>query len=92
MFANGLIILMGFAFIMVKMPRRTALWLLGRPITLDIAASVLAYMLHWGTFSGVMAAAVAGMLCSVATAGARWCFGYIDNTGFHPGKFTVRIK
>lgn len=86
MFTAGVIILMGFVFIGIKLPRRTALWLLGRPLMLDISVSVLAYALHWGTFTGVMAAAIAGLMCSVFTAVCRWAFGYIRGNVYYPGK------
>lgn len=91
MFASGVIIIMGFVFIFLKLPRRTALRLLGRPLLLDLSVAVLAYVLHWGTFTGVMAAALAGMLCSLITSAARWAFGYIEGRKFYPGKFVVRI-
>ena len=91
MIASGVIIIMGFVFLFIKLPRRTALRWLGRPLILDIAVAVIAYALHWGTFTGVMAAAFAGMACSVLTSGARWAFGYIRGNKFYPGKFVVRI-
>ncbi len=94
MLTAGVIILLGFVFIMVKLPRNTALRLLGYPLTIDIVVSVLAYILHWGTFTGVMAAAVAGMLCSLTTSAARWAFGYIDpkTRAYYRGHFYVRSK
>jgi len=91
MLSSGLIIVMGFVLIALKLPRKMTLRLLGRPLLLDVTVAVLAYTLHWGTFTGVMAAAFAGMMCSLITAGARWAFGYIEGKKFYPGKFTVRI-
>jgi hypothetical protein len=91
MLSSGVIIVMGFVLIALKLPRVTALKLLGRPLLLDIAVATLAYVLHWGTFTGVMAAAFAGMLCSLITSGARWAFGYIEDRKYYPGKFVVRI-
>ena len=58
---SGIIIFLGLVLLFVKLPRRLALRLLGYPLALDVTASVLAYLLHWGTFTGVMAAAVAGL-------------------------------
>jgi mannose/fructose/N-acetylgalactosamine-specific phosphotransferase system component IIC len=86
-FSSGLIIVAGFALLLIKLPLRHSLRLLGWGFTLDLLISVLAYALHWGTFSGVMAAAVAGLLCSLLTTSLRWLIGYIDKTGYHPGRW-----
>jgi hypothetical protein len=53
--------------------------------------SVFTLIVHWGTFSGVMAAAVAGLMCSGFTAVGRYVFGWIDRTGrFHAGVISIR--
>lgn len=75
---SGVIIFLGMLLIGFKLKRRTALSLLGRPLALDLGVSILAFMMHYGTFSGVMAAAVAGLMCSGFTSVARKCFGYIS--------------
>lgn len=82
---SGVIIFIGLMFMAIKLPRRTALWLLGRPLTVDLCASGIAYVLHWGTFSGVMAAAVAGLMCSGFTIACRYLFGYIEKGKYHVG-------
>lgn len=73
---SGVIIFVGLLFLFVKLPRRLILHLLGWPLALDAFVSAAAYLLHWGTFSGVMAAAVAGLMCSGFTAVGRWALGY----------------
>ena len=73
---SGVIIFAGLLLLFIKLPRLLALRLLGQPLALDLVVSVVAYILHWGTFSGVMAAAVAGLMCSGFTAVARWAMGY----------------
>ena len=82
---SGVIILMGFLALFLKLRRRTLLVLLGKPLAVDLAGSILAYALHWGTFSGVMAAAVAGLMLSTLTAVSRWCVGYIQRGTYYPG-------
>ena len=67
--------------------RIIALRLLGRPLALDLVVSIVAYLLHWGTFSGVMAAAVAGLMCSGFTAVARRLIGYSRGGKTIPGAF-----
>lgn len=75
---SGVIIFLGLLLIGIKIPIKTSLALLGRPLALDVTVSVLAFLMHMGTFSGVMAAAVAGLMCSGFTSAARWAIGYCD--------------
>ena len=90
---SGIIIFAGLLLLFIKLPRRTGLKLLAYPLTLDLIASVLAYIIHWGTFSGVMAAAVAGLMTSGFTAGARWLFGWIDRRGlYHRGVIAIQLR
>lgn len=87
----GFIIFVGMAFIFIKLPRRRALWLLGHHMWLDVSVTVLAFLMHFGTFSGVMSAAVAGLMCSIFTTSARWLFGYIKAGHYQPGIFHVEV-
>ena len=88
---SGFIIFAGLLLLFIKLPRRMALRLLGYPLAVDLVASILAYIIHWGTFSGVMAAAVAGLMTSGFTFAGRWLFGWIDRAGrFHPGVILIR--
>jgi len=86
---SGVLVFIGLVFLFIKVPRITALKLLGFLLTLDIAVSVLTLCVHWGTFSGVMAATVAGLMCSGFTSVARWMFGHIHRKKFHPGKLNT---
>ena len=83
---SGVIIFFGMLLLGIKLPRKTSLKLLGRPLALDLGISVLAYVMHYGTFSGIMAAAVAGLMCSGFTSVARYAFGYIENKQYHKGR------
>ena len=83
---SGVIIFFGMLLLGVKLPRKVSLKLLGRPLALDLGISVLAYVLHYGTFSGIMAAAVAGLMCSGFTSCARYAFGYIEKGSYAPGR------
>ena len=83
---SGVIIFFGMLLLGIKLPRKVSLKLLGRPLALDLGISVLAYVLHYGTFSGIMAAAVAGLMCSGFTSLARYAFGYIENKRYIPGR------
>lgn len=83
---SGIIIFMGLLLLGIKLPVRTSLTLLGKPLLLDLGVSILAFLMHYGTFSGVMAAAVAGLMCSGFTMVARRAFGYIEGKKYFPGK------
>lgn len=89
---SGIIIFLGLMFLFIKLPLVWSLKLLGRPLALDITVSVLAYALHWGTFTGVMAAAVAGLMCSGFTALARFIIGSIQGKTYTPGLLDLRDR
>lgn len=86
---SGAIIFVGLLLLAIKLPRRVTMRALGRPFALDISVSIIAFLMHYGTFSGVMAAAVAGLMCSGFTAVARYLFGYIKSGVYYPGKFKL---
>lgn len=83
---SGAIIFLGMLLLGLKLSAKTSLTLLGRPLALDFGVSALAFVMHYGTFSGVMAAAVAGLMCSGFTSVARYAFGYIKAGKYFPGK------
>ncbi len=84
--SSGFIIMGGFLLLMMKLPLRWTLVLLGHALALDLTVTVLAYALHWGTFTGVMAAAFAGLLCSMVTSILRWSIGFVRSGRYQPGK------
>lgn len=84
---SGVIIFLGLVLLGAKLKPTTSLRLLGYPFALDLGVSLLAFLMHYGTFSGVMAAAVAGLMCSGFTTVARKIVGYIRNGVYYPGKF-----
>jgi NhaP-type Na+/H+ or K+/H+ antiporter len=83
---SGVIIFLGLLMLGIKLPLKTSLRLLGHPLTLDLVVSVVAYALHMGSYSGVMAAAVAGLMCSGFTSTMRYAIGYIEGNKYFPGK------
>lgn len=91
MFTTGLMIFLGVTLVLVKLPRRKMLKVLKHDVALDVAVSVLVLAIHWGTFSGVMAATIAGLLMSVATTTAKRLVGYIDGDMYYPGTFCLKL-
>jgi len=85
MLETGLAVFLGLAFIFIKLRRRTMLRLLNHDMWLDVAVTMIVLLIHWGTFSGVMAATVAGLLTSVGTTAAKRAFGYIQGDLYFPG-------
>lgn len=87
----GFVVWFGVMLILWKLPRRTMLWWLGHDVWLDVLVSVLTLIVHWGTFSGVMAATVAGLMTSISTSVAKRWFGYIVRGVYHPGLVTLQL-
>ena len=91
MLATGFLIFTGVALILAKLPRRMMLRVLKHDLLLDIAVSLIVLMIHFGTFSGVMAATVAGLLTSLATSGLKRLIGYADGDNYYPGKIRLSV-
>lgn len=91
MLGTGFMIFLGVVLILWKLPSRMMLKALHHDVALDLTVSALVLILHWGTFSGVMAATVAGLLTSLATSGAKRLFGHIQNGRYFPGVLNLKV-
>lgn len=91
MLTTGITVFLGVALILVKLPRRLMLRALKHDLLIDVMVSVLVLLIHWGTFSGVMAATVAGLLTSLATSGLKRLFGYIHKDQYHVGRIRLTV-
>jgi nucleoside permease NupC len=91
MIGTGFMVFLGVALILWKLPRRMMLKALHHDLALDLTVSVLVLVVHWGTFSGVMAATVAGLMTSLMTSGAKRLFGHIDGSRYVPGVLNLRV-
>lgn len=91
MFTTGLMIFLGVALILAKLPRRMMLKALKHDLAIDLIVTMLTLLIHWGTFSGVMAATVAGLMTSLATSGLKQLFGYIDGDSYYVGRFRLDV-
>ena len=91
MFFTGIAIFAGVAALLSKLRRRRMLQALNHDLAIDVAVSAITLVIHWGTFSGVMAATIAGLLTSVATSAAKRLFGYIRGGNYIPGIFHVDV-
>ena len=91
MIETGFVVFLGVTLILAKLPRRVMLKALNHHVALDLLVSALVLIIHWGTFSGVMAATVAGLLTSLATSAARRLFGYIQSNRYVPGVIHLKV-
>ena len=91
MIESGILVFLGIAFLMLKLPRRLALLLLKHDLAIDLTVSALVFLTHLGTFSGVMAATVAGLLTSLMTSGLKRLFGYVDGNRYVPGILNLKV-
>lgn len=92
MFMTGFAIFAGVGLLLIKLKRKWMLRVLNHDLALDIAVSVITLLVHWGTFSGVMAATIAGLLTSIATSTAKKLVGYIKNNTYYPGIFNLKTS
>jgi len=91
MFTTGFAIFLGLVFIFIKLPRRTMLRWLRYDVILDVAVTLIVLAIHFGTFSGVMAATFAGLLTSVGTTVAKRLFGYIKGDEYFHGIIRLAV-
>ena len=91
MLMTGFTVFLGVGLLLAKLPRRTMLRVLKHDLMLDVAVTLLVLLIHWGTFSGVMTATVAGLLTSLATTAAKRWIGYIDGDFYHPGRLRLAV-
>lgn len=92
MLETGILVFLGLLGLAIKLPRRIVFRALGYPVALDLSVTALVYVLHLGTFSGLMTAAVAGLFCSATISGMRWAFGYVKADRYYPGVFHINPR
>ena len=91
MFLTGLAIFLALLLVFIKLPRRGLLRLLRYDLAIDLFVTLLVLAIHFGTFSGVMAATVAGLMTSLATTGAKRLFGFIEAETYRPGLINLAV-
>ena len=91
MFTTGFAIFLGVVFIFIKLRRRTMLRLLHYDMAIDVAVTLLVLVVHFGTFSGVMAATFAGLLTSVGTTAAKKILGHMQGDRYYPGLIRLEV-
>ena len=91
MFTTGLMIFLGTAALLAKLPRRTMLRALHHDAAVDVAVTVVVLAIHFGTFSGLIAATIAGLLTSVLTTSMKKLVGHSDGQMYYPGHICLKV-
>ena len=91
MIEMGFIVALGLAFTFVKLSWKARLRLLSHPIAMDVLIFVGLFLLHSGTYSGVMVATIGALVCSVMLGAGRWAFGYMSRGKHVADRFTVQL-
>ena len=92
MIEMGLVVGIGLIMMFAKLGWRNRMRLLSNPLAVDIVIFITLNVLHWGTFSGLMVAAVGALFCSLTLSLGRWVFGYVEDRRYVPGVVNVRDK
>jgi len=85
MIETGFLVFLSLVVMLFWLNTITILRFFGRPWTLELPFGILAYILHYGTFSGMMAAAVAIAMCAIFVRAGRFLVGYVLANVYHPG-------
>jgi hypothetical protein len=91
MIETGGIVFLSLAVLMWRLPRKTMLWFFGHPAWLEVPFSGAVYLLHYGTFSGMISAATAACLCFCFVQMGRWLVGYTTDGKYVPGYLTLDL-
>lgn len=92
MIEMGLVVAIGMIALFFKLDWKWRIRLLSHPLALDLFVFVVLNILHWGTFSGMMVAAVGALACSMCISLGRRMFGYCEGGKFYPGVFNIKEK
>ncbi len=79
MFESGAVVCLGLCMWFGKCSWRTRMMLLSHPLAVDILVFTVLTLIHWGTFTGVMAATIGAVMTSVLLTAGRKVFGYMEN-------------
>jgi hypothetical protein len=89
MFESGAVVCLGLAMWFGKCSWRMRMRLLSHPLAVDILVFTILTIVHWGTFSGVMAATVGALMTSVLLTCGRKAFGYMEQGKYKRGMWDM---
>lgn len=82
---SGVIVALGLLLTFWKCSWKIRMWMLSHPLVMDIGIFILLNLLHAGSFSGPIVAAVGALVCSAMISLGRWSFGYCVGRTYVPG-------
>lgn len=91
MIEMGFIVGIGLAVTFFKLSWRARLWMLSHPVLMDVCIFCILFILHSGTYSGVMVATIGALVCSLMLGAGRWAFGYMVRGKHVQGRFVVKV-
>lgn len=89
MFESGAVVCLGLTMWFSKCSWRMRMLLLSHPLAVDILVFTVLTLIHWGTFSGVMAATVGAVMTSMLLTAGRSAFGYMKNGVYIRGAWDI---
>lgn len=92
MIETGVFVALGLLVTLAKLPWRHKLWVVSHPLLMDLAVLSVLTILHWGTFSGMMAATVGALFCSLTISLAKRLIGSVQQGKYVRGFFDVSRK
>lgn len=92
MLEMGIVVALGLVVMYARLSWRKRIWINSNPLLMDVLIFVVLNILHWGTFSGLMVAAVGALFCSITISIARKWVGYVESGQYVPGWMNVRNK
>lgn len=92
MLEMGIVVGLGLLVMFAKLSWAWRMWMLSNPLLVDVIVFVLLTTVHWGTFTGVMVAAVGALFCSVTLSIGRWLFGHVERGQYISGVIDIRSK
>lgn len=92
MIESGIIVGLALLFSMAKMSWHWKLRILSNPLLVDLIVLVGLLLIHWGTFTGVMAATIGAMIVSLILSAGRLVYGYMEKGKYVRGYRDVSSK
>lgn len=90
MLESGIIVALGLVMWFFKCSWKNRVRILSYPLAIDLIVFAVLTAVHWGTFSGVMAATIGALMCSVLLTIGRKCFGHMEGKQYVPGWWNVQ--
>lgn len=92
MFEMGFAVGLGLIVMICRMSWKWKMRVISNPAKVDALIFVALYLMHSGSFAGVMVAAIGSLMCSVVLSIAKWAYGFIEFGSYIPGVFNISSK